>query len=107
MGRHLPHRLIALFLTAVFVGSGFALPDLDALIYHSSRVAAPSDGPHIDLPGGCGAHSESCALSLVTPVPQTAPATPEVRSIVVPALAIRVPAVAHRWTSDRLLHLSR
>src|SRR5215207_8185056 len=107
MARSLHHRLKALFLTAVFVGSGFALPDLDALLYHSSRGNAPADAPHLDLPGGCGAHSESCALSLVMPVPQTPPSTPVVRSSVAPATEIRVPTVPPRSVTDRLLHPSR
>jgi len=107
MARSLPHRLKALFLTAVFVGSGFALPDLDALLYHSSRASAPADSPHLDLPGGCGAHAEGCALSLVMPVPQTLPATPMVRSSVVPAPEIAAPTAAPRSAGDRLLHQSR
>src|SRR5215216_2410623 len=107
MARSLHHRLKALFLTAVFVGSGFALPDLDALLYHSSRGSAPADTPHLDLPGGCGAHSESCTLSLVMPVPQTTPSTPVVHSSVVPALEIGVPTAAPRSAGDRLLHQSR
>jgi hypothetical protein len=37
-------RPTALFLTALFIGSGFALPDLDALVYHSGHTYALDPG---------------------------------------------------------------
>lgn len=54
-------RLAALLLTVAFVGGGFGLADLDALLYHASGSSAPQ-GPHYDQPGGCGAHAEHCVL---------------------------------------------
>jgi hypothetical protein len=107
MRRRLTARLSALFLTTVFLGSGFALPDLDALLYHSSGVAQPDVG-HVDLPGGCGAHAEQCALTLATPITQLAPAIPAVRSISIPpARSVILPVEAPPATQPRLLHPPR
>ena len=55
-------RLAALFLALAFVGGGFGLADLDALLYHAGRAEAPQ-GPHYDQPGGCGGHAEHCVLA--------------------------------------------
>jgi hypothetical protein len=54
-------RLATLLLTLAFVGGGFGLADLDALLYHGGRADAPR-GPHYDQTGGCGAHAEHCVL---------------------------------------------
>jgi hypothetical protein len=62
----------ALFLLTVFVGGGFGLPDVDALLYHSITRASRPDVAHVDLPGGCGAHSEKCALTTTASAPQLA-----------------------------------
>jgi hypothetical protein len=100
-------RFSALFLTAVFLGSGFALPELDALLYHSSGVAQP-DVAHVDLPGGCGAHAEHCALTLATPVPQLAPSQSAIRSLgAAPVHRVLVPVIAPRSADYPLLHPSR
>jgi hypothetical protein len=107
MGRCRHSRLIALLLAALFVGSGFALPDLDAVLYHSHR-AVPVDVAHVDLPGGCGAHAERCALTLMAPLPQLAPATSAVRSIGLPAERNPiVPVPAPVSTYSQLLPPSR
>jgi hypothetical protein len=103
-----PNRLIALLLTALFVGSGFALPDLDALLYHSHRVSPPADVGHVDLPGGCGAHAERCALTLMAPLPQIAPATSAVRALgLAPERSPLRPVVAPPSTYQAFLHPSR
>lgn len=108
MGCRWHSRLTALFLTAVFIGSGFALPDLDALLYHSHRVSPPADVGHVDLPGGCGAHAERCALTLWTPVPQLAPPLSAVRSAtVVPAPSTILQVVTPPSIDHRLLPPSR
>jgi hypothetical protein len=101
-------RLTALFLTAVFIGSGFALPDLDALLHHSSTVQASAEVGHVDLPGGCGTHSEQCALTLAAPLPQVAPGTSVVRSLsLAPAQSTIVSVITPPSTYPRLLHPSR
>jgi hypothetical protein len=70
MGRLL-RRLSALLLLTVFVGGGFGLSDLDALLYHSGH-RAPAELPHYDQPGGCGAHAERCVLALAASLRQLA-----------------------------------
>jgi hypothetical protein len=62
MNRPVRHRLHALLLLSLFAGSGIGLPALDELLYHIGRDSAPPAGAHFDAPGGCGAHSEHCAL---------------------------------------------
>ncbi len=92
----LPRRLAALLFA--FVGGGFGLPDLDALLYHSAGRGAPAEVPHFDLPGGCGAHAEHCVLAvaaslrqlgsrLVTPVRVTQ--TAAIRPLLIPVVAPR------------------
>jgi hypothetical protein len=54
-------RFAALILAVAFVGGGFGLADLDALLYHSDKANTP-EGPHYDQPGGCGSHAEHCVL---------------------------------------------
>jgi hypothetical protein len=101
-------RACALVFAAVFLGSGFVLPDLDALLYHSSRVTPPNNMAHLEVPGGCGAHSERCALTLATPVPQLAPAAAGVGfTTVSPAHPIVTPVIAHRSANRKLFHPSR
>jgi hypothetical protein len=56
---------IALFLLAVFLGSGTSLPSADALLYHWGAASAEREGAHIEPAGGCGSHTESCALGRV------------------------------------------
>ena len=93
----LSRRFAAFLLLAAFVGGGFGLADLDALLYHSGR-SAPAEVPHFDLPGGCGAHAEHCVLAvaasfrqlgarLVTAVQLTQAAS--VRPLVAPVAAPR------------------
>jgi hypothetical protein len=73
MSRSLRHRLHALLLLTVFVGSGTGLPALDELLYHSGRDPDPPAGvAHLDPPNGCGAHSEHCVLSALSAVRQLA-----------------------------------
>jgi hypothetical protein len=63
MSRSIRQRLYAVLLLSLFAGSGIGLPALDELLYHIGRDSGPPAGvAHLDLPGGCGAHSEHCAL---------------------------------------------
>jgi hypothetical protein len=63
MSRSIRQRLYAILLLSLFAGSGIGLPALDELLYHIGRDSAPAAAvPHFDAPGGCGAHSEHCAL---------------------------------------------
>ena len=64
----LSRRFAAFLLLAAFVGGGFGLADLDALLYHSGRTAP--EVPHFDLPGGCGAHAEHCVLAVAASLRQ-------------------------------------
>src|SRR3954469_11368791 len=103
-----PSRLTALFLAALFIGSGFALPDLDALLYHSHQASAPVDVGHVDLPGGCGAHAERCALTLMIPPPPIPPVVSPVRTSGLSAESIHVRSVlATPSTFQAFLHPSR
>jgi hypothetical protein len=69
-------RLYAVLLLSLFAGSGIGLPALDELLYHMGRDSAPPAGvAHFDAPGGCGAHSEHCALVASASVRQHATIT--------------------------------
>jgi hypothetical protein len=104
----LSRRFTALLLLAAFVGGGFGLPDLDALLYHSGRVA-PVEVPHFDLLGGCGAHAEHCVLAVVASLRQLgARLVTAVR--LTPAASTRqliVPEVAPRSADRSFFHPSR
>jgi hypothetical protein len=104
----LPRRFAAFLLLAAFVGGGFGLADLDALLYHSGR-SAPAEVPHFDLPGGCGAHAEHCVLAVAASLRQLgASLVTAVR--LTPAVSIRplVPPVVAPCLPDRsFLHPSR
>ena len=66
-------RLGSLLLLIVFIGGGFGLSDVDALLFHSGSHASTAETGHVDLPGGCGAHSERCVLSTAASMLQLAP----------------------------------
>jgi hypothetical protein len=73
MPRTLLNRLMALLLAISFVGGGFGLATADALVFHSHGQRSDATGaPHFDPPGGCGAHAEHCALSLLASLRQLA-----------------------------------
>ncbi|MEO7475466.1 MAG: hypothetical protein ABIY46_09035 [Gemmatimonadales bacterium] len=63
MAQSAVHPSYAYLLAIVFVG-GFALPDADALLYHSG--APHAEIPHFDRPGGCGTHAEHCVLAVTS-----------------------------------------
>jgi hypothetical protein len=42
------------------LGSGFALPGLDELLYHRLAANVRTDLAHVDQPGGCESHAEHC-----------------------------------------------
>src|ERR1700732_4363588 len=75
-------RLHAVLLLSLFAGSGIGLPALDELLYHIGRDSAPAAGvAHFDAPGGCGAHSEHCALVASASVRQHAAITQQLLRI--------------------------
>ena len=55
-------RSAAVFLLAVFIGAGTALPGPDALLHHWGGPDAADHRPHVEPAGGCAAHAESCTL---------------------------------------------
>jgi hypothetical protein len=109
MRRALFRRVGALLLATVFIGGGFGLSDLDALLFHSGRDAVPTEASHFDLPGGCGSHAEHCVLAVAASLRQlgtTATASiPVTRAL--PAYRVVTP-VARLHSADRAnLHPSR
>jgi hypothetical protein len=54
-------RSVALFLLALFLGTGTTLPAADALVYHLGD-AVETQRPHIEPAGGCARHVEACTL---------------------------------------------
>jgi hypothetical protein len=82
MSRSVRQRLYAVLLLSLFAGSGIGLPALDELLYHIGRDSAPPAGvAHFDAPGGCGAHSEHCALVASASVRQHAAVTQQLLRI--------------------------
>jgi hypothetical protein len=59
-------RVRAWLLLALFLGAGTTLPSVDALLHHlhPDRFAGRV---HVELPGGCGAHSDHCTLGRTPP----------------------------------------
>jgi hypothetical protein len=62
-GPHRPgfRRSVALFVLAVFMGSGTTLPSADALLYHWG-ISTERQGSHVEPAGGCGSHTDACTL---------------------------------------------
>jgi hypothetical protein len=81
MSRSVRQRLSAMLLLSLFAGSGIGLPALDELLYHTGRDTAQPTGAHFDTPGGCGAHSEHCALVASASVRQHATITQQLLRI--------------------------
>jgi hypothetical protein len=54
-------RLVAFLLLAVFLGAGTTVPGPDVLLHHWIGQANVHRS-HIEPAGGCGSHSEKCAL---------------------------------------------
>jgi hypothetical protein len=102
-------RLWSLFLLAVFVGGGFGLADADAVLFHSLNRGDRPEAPHFELPGGCGAHSESCVLATATAPPKlvagSAPTAPIVSEGGLSKAFASVPSL--RSAHPRLLYSSR
>jgi hypothetical protein len=59
MSHRLVQRCAAILLLGV-LGSGFALPGLDELLYHRLPANVQVDLAHVDQAGGCGSHAEHC-----------------------------------------------
>jgi hypothetical protein len=62
-------RFAAVLLLGV-LGSGFALPGLDELLYHAVRASVRADLAHIDRPGGCESHAEHCIAAPMVYAPR-------------------------------------
>ena len=110
MSRSLRQRVHAILLLSVFAGSGIGLPALDELLYHIGRDSAPPVGAaHFDAPGGCGAHSEHCALVASASVRQHAPITqPNLRiEFVSPEPVVFHPVFSLRSVDRSLLQPTR
>jgi hypothetical protein len=59
------------------LGSGFALPGLDELLYHGVPARVGADLAHVDRPGGCDTHAEHCIAGPTLCAPRlAAPASP-------------------------------
>ena len=99
-------RLYAVLLLSLFAGSGIGLPALDELLYHMGRDSAPPAGAaHFDAPGGCGAHSEHCALVASASVRQHAAVAQQLLRIeVVSTEPVVFPLVSSVRSFDRTLH---
>ena len=59
MSRAFVRRWAAVLLLGV-LGSGFALPGLDELLYHRMPANERANLAHIDRAGGCDSHAEHC-----------------------------------------------
>lgn len=85
------HRVVRRFgavLMLGVLGSGFALPGLDELLYHTVRGSVPADLAHVDQPGGCDSHAEHCVAAPLPCAPRLAAS---------PSAALR----AHTAVADR------
>ena len=99
-------RVYALLLAIAFAG-GVALPDADALLYHSGPATAGI--PHFDQPGGCGSHAEHCVLACAASLRLLASGLarlPESAAQAAPDLSA-APATAPRTTDRTNLQPSR
>jgi hypothetical protein len=109
MRRALFRRVGALLLATAFIGGGFGLADLDALLFHSGRDAVPTEASHFDLPGGCGAHAEHCVLAVAASLRQLGAmaraSIPVTRAL--PAYRIPTPVASLRSADRTNLHPSR
>ncbi|MGH7518207.1 MAG: hypothetical protein ACREOC_12175 [Gemmatimonadales bacterium] len=106
MGESAARRIRGLILAVVFVG-GIGLPEVDGLLYHTHRQARPTS--HVDLPGGCGAHTERCAIAGAFPTPRLASLAPAgVRALDTACPhEISAPALPPRSADTNLLQLPR
>src|ERR1700694_5575757 len=59
MSHALVRRGAAVLLFGV-LGSGFAFPRLDELLYHRLPATERTDLVHVDQAGGCDSHTEHC-----------------------------------------------
>jgi len=92
MSQAFVRRYAAVLLLGV-LGSGFALPGLDELLYHRLPTSMRADLAHIDRAGGCDSHAEHCiagptlcAPRLATPANPALPASTAVADRVVAIL---------------------
>ena len=88
-------RLAAGLLLGV-LGSGFALPGLDELLYHRLPANVRADLAHVDGAGGCDSHAEHCIAGPTLCAPRLA-ASPSPVLPAPAAVADRTPALI---TSD-------
>ena len=98
------HSVVRRFAAAVLLGvlgSGFALPGLDELLYHRA-TGVPTQVAHVDQPGGCDSHAEHCIAAPMVYAPRLA-ASSDPRLPAHAAGADRAPAVltSELRSSDR------
>jgi hypothetical protein len=95
-------RRFAAVLLLVVLGSGFALPGLDELLYHRAPATERVDLAHVDQPGGCESHAEHCIAAAMVYAPRVvASSSPTLPTHT--AVADRAPAIltSHPRSSDR------
>ena len=73
------------------LGSGFALPGLDELLYHRVPTNVRADLAHVDRAGGCDSHAEHCIAGPTLYAPRLA-ASPNPTLPASIAVADRAPA---------------
>ena len=74
MSHGLVRRWAAVLLLGV-LGSGFALPGLDELLYHRMPANVRADLAHVDRAGGCDSHAEHCIAGPTLYAPRLAPSS--------------------------------
>ena len=74
------------------LGSGFALPGLDEVLYHRLPGTVRADLAHVDRAGGCDSHAEHCIAGPTLYAPRLAaspsPTLPAPTAVADRALAI-------------------
>ena len=106
MSHALVRRGAAVLLFGV-LGSGFAVPGLDELLYHRLPATERTDLVHVDQAGGCDSHTEHCIAGPTLCVPRFAapssPALPAPTPVAdrTPALLASVPRSSDRHTQQQ------
>ena len=91
MSQAFVRRWVAVLLLGV-LGSGFALPGLDEVLYHRLPGNAHADLAHVDRAGGCDSHAEHCIAGPTLYAPRlAASASPKLPAPT--AVADRAPAI--------------
>jgi len=88
-------RCAAVLLLGV-LGSGFALPGLDELLYHRVPATVRADLAHVDRAGGCDSHAEHCIAGPTLYAPRLAGSPSPVLPVCITVAEV-APAT---WTTD-------